>query len=105
MTHSNQKRVAILYPGDHLVRENANPENNRLSLIFKSLNDLGIAAEPAVYHDDFCEEVRQQLLRVDAVLVWHNPIQDGRDRSKLDPMLREVADAGVFVSKQHSTLS
>jgi hypothetical protein len=65
---------------------------------FQALADLNIHAEPAVYHDDFCEEVRRQLVPVDAVLVWRNPIQDGCDRSILDPMLREVAAAGKFVS-------
>ncbi|HXV83798.1 MAG TPA: Cj0069 family protein, partial [Candidatus Binatia bacterium] len=30
--------------------------------------------------------------------VWVNPIQDGRNRSVLDSMLREVAAAGIFVS-------
>lgn len=104
MTEKDKKRVAILYPGDREVRENATPDNNRLSLIFKSFGDLGVHAEPAVYHDDFCEEVRQQLTRVDAVLVWHNPIQDGRDRSRLDPMLREIAAAGVFVSTHPETI-
>lgn len=42
--------------------------------------------------------MRDQLLQVDAALVWMNPIEGGRDRSLLDGMLREVADAGVFVS-------
>ena len=32
------------------------------------------------------------------MLVWVNPIEQGLDRSKLDPLLREVADAGVWVS-------
>src|SRR5207245_1290695 len=32
------------------------------------------------------------------VLVWVNPIEQGRDRSQLDPLLREVAAAGVWVS-------
>ena len=104
MTDKNKGRVAILYPGDREARKTATPDNNRLSLIFKSLADLGVHAEPAVYHDDFWEEVRQQLLQVDAVLVWHNPIQDGRDRSILDPMLREVANAGILVSTHPDTI-
>jgi hypothetical protein len=91
-------RIAILYPGDYETRKNATPENNRLAKIFQALAEIGVHAEPAVYHDQFCEEVRQQLLQVDAVLVWMNPIQDGRDRSILDPMLREVAASGVYVS-------
>jgi hypothetical protein len=37
-------------------------------------------------------------MRVDGVLVWVNPIEGGRDRSVLDSMLRDVANAGVFVS-------
>jgi hypothetical protein len=57
-----------------------------------------VHAEPAVYHDEFCDEVRQQLMQVDAVLVWMNPIQDGRDRSILDPILRDVASKGIYVS-------
>jgi len=90
--------VAILYPGDYEARENATPEHNRLSSMFQALIDKGIRAEPAVYNDEFCEEVRQQLMRVDVVLVWRNPIQDGQDRSILDPMLSEVAETGVYVS-------
>ena len=104
MTAGNQKRVAILYPGDRRVRENATSENNRLALIFQALSELGVDAEPAVYHDDFSEEVRAQLLRVDAVLVWYNPIQDGRDRSILDPLLRDISAAGVFVSTHPDTI-
>lgn len=98
MTEDQHGKVAILYPGDYEARQNATPENNRLASIFQSLINLGVRTEPAIYHDDFCEEVRRQLMRVDVVLVWMNPIQDGCDRSILDAMLIEVADAGVYVS-------
>ena len=66
--------------------------------MFRALTDAGLLAEPAVYHDDFSEEVRPQFMAADAVLVWMNPIQDGRNRSILDPLLRNVAADGVFVS-------
>lgn len=91
-------RVALLYPGDREKRKAATPSNNRFAAVFDALTVLGAHAEPAVYHDDFCDEVRQQLLQVDAVLVWFNPVEGGRDRSVLDAMLREVAASGVFVS-------
>jgi hypothetical protein len=91
-------RVAILYPGDSEARQNAAPETGRFSKVFQALAGLGMRAEPAVYHDDFCEGVRRQIMRVDAVLVWVNPIEDGRDRTVLDAMLRKVAASGVFVS-------
>lgn len=98
MTKSSRGRVAILYPGNHEARRSATPENNRFSQVFRALANLGMHVEPAVYHDEFCEEVRQQLMHVDGVLVWVNPIEGGRDRSILDVMLGEVASAGVFVS-------
>ncbi len=98
MTDPKRGQVAILYPGDREARQNATLDNNRLAPIFHALADRGIHAQPAVYHDDFREEVRRQLLSVDIVLVWMNPIQDGRDRTVLDDLLREVADAGVYVS-------
>ena len=91
-------RVAIVYPGDREARRTATPEKSRFSGVFGALAKLGVDAEPAVYHDDFCDEVREQLLTVDGVLVWVNPIEAGRDRTVLDAMLREVALSGVFVS-------
>lgn len=66
--------------------------------MFSALATRGIHAEPAIYHDDFREDVREQLLHVDGVLVWVNPLEGGRDRSALDAMLRGVAASGVFVS-------
>ena len=98
MTGDCRCRVAILYPGDREARQNAAPENSRFLPVFQALAALGVQAEPAVYHDDFCAEVRLQLMQLEGVLVWVNPIEGGRDRSMLDAMLREVAAAGVFVS-------
>jgi hypothetical protein len=97
-TQDNSGRVAVLYPGDHEARRNATHENNRFSELFMAFAAKGIHVEPAVYQDDFCQEVREQLMQVDGVLAWVNPIEGGRDRSILDSMLREVAAAGVFVS-------
>src|SRR4051812_12855550 len=66
--------------------------------MFAALAALGAEAEPVVYADDRIDAVREQLLGLDGVLVWVNPIQQGRDRSLLDPLLCEAADAGVWVS-------
>jgi hypothetical protein len=98
MTGTARSRVAILYPGDREARRTATPEKCRFSKVFDALAALGAHAEPAIYHDEFCEEVRQQLLKVDGVVVWVNPIEDGSDRSVLDAMLREVSASDVFVS-------
>ena len=96
--NSPARRVAILYPGDRAARLGATAENNRFAPIFKAMSEIGLAPEPAVYHDELVDEVKSQLLRVDGILVWVNPIEGGRDRSILDAMLRDVAARGVFVS-------
>lgn len=98
MNDEQNIRIAIVYPGDAEARRAATADNNRFSPLFHALKELGIQSEPAVYHPAFADEVRQQLLQADGVLVWVNPIQDGHDRTVLDAMLRDVADAGVFVS-------
>ena len=91
-------KVALLYPGDRAARDRANPAESRFAALFDALAAAGIHAEPAVYHDDFADEVCEQLRRVALVLVWHNPIEGGRRRDRLDAMLRHVAVAGVVVS-------
>ena len=91
-------KVAVLWPGDRAARASATPHNNRYKQIFGALAALGIQAEPAVYADNMASEVREQLLQVDGVLVWVNPIFDGGNRAMLDAMLRDVAAKGIWVS-------
>ena len=98
MTNEKDFKVAILYPGDSDARKAATPQTSKFVPVFQVLAGLGLQVEPAVYHDDFSNAVRDQLMRMDAVLVWVNPIEDGRNRSQLDAMLREVAAGGVYVS-------
>jgi hypothetical protein len=73
-------------------------DNCKLRGVFAAFRDFGVEAEPVVYSDDTVESVREQLLSLDCVLVWVNPIEQGLDRSTLDPLLRDVARTGVFVS-------
>jgi hypothetical protein len=91
-------KVALLWRGDRQAQRDATPHNNRFSRIFEELAALGIAAEPAVYADDRAPEVREQILKLDGVLVWVDPISDGQDRATLDAMLRDVASRGIWVS-------
>jgi hypothetical protein len=91
-------RLAVLWRGDREARRSATPQNNRFSRVFEALAALGVEAAPAVYADDVVAEVREQLLKVDGVLVWVDPISDGKNRTTLDAMLRDVASKGVWVS-------
>ena len=102
MTHIPS--LALLYPGDRAARDRADPAESRFNALFQACGTAGIRAEPAVYHDDFADEVAAQLRRVEGVLVWCNPIEGGRRRDRLDAMLREVADAGVLVSAHPDTI-
>src|SRR5882724_13714670 len=98
MAGAKSYRVAVLWRGDHEARRAATPQNNRYHRVFEELAALGIHAEPAVYADDIADEVREQLLAVDGVLVWVDPIHQGQTRTVLDAMLREVASRGPWVS-------
>src|SRR5437764_10496711 len=98
MAGFNQYRVAILWRGDREARRAATPENNRYHRIFAELAALGVDAEPVVYAEEFVEEVREQLLAVDGVLVWVDPLSGGRTRTRLDALLRDVAARGPWVS-------
>ncbi|MDN8611973.1 Cj0069 family protein [Variovorax ginsengisoli] len=96
--------VALLYPGDRAARDRSDPAESRFAALFTAFASAGVAAEPAVYHDDFADEVAAQLRGVDAVLVWCNPVEAGRRRDRLDAVLREAAQAGVFVSTHPDTI-
>ena len=104
MVNSRQPSLALLYPGDRALRDRADPAESRFGALFDACAAAGIRTEPAVYHDDFADEVAAQLRGVDAVLVWCNPIESGRRRDRLDAMLRGVADAGVLVSAHPDTI-
>jgi len=89
-------KVALLWRGDLEARNF--PRNARLEPVFEALAVHSVYAEAAVYSDDWVDELRSQLLALDAVLVWVDPISDGKNRIELDAMLRVVASHGVWVS-------
>jgi hypothetical protein len=57
-------RVAVVWRGDREARRMATPQNNRFSRVFEELAAIGIHAEPAVYDEEFANELRDQLLGV-----------------------------------------
>ena len=73
-------------------------EQCRLRGVFAAFEALGVTAAPVVFSDASVDAVREKVLALDGLLVWVNPIEQGLDRSRLDPLLREVAAAGVWVS-------
>jgi hypothetical protein len=95
---SEAGKLALLWPRDAPKWRAAAPRDYRLHRVFEAMATLGIEAEPALYADDVADRVREQLLRCDGVLVWVDPLSEGRDRVVLDVLLRDVASNGVWVS-------
>src|SRR3954462_11267241 len=99
MTAAATGKLALLWRGDREARCNATPQSSRFKHVFEELAAIGISAEPAVYADEMASEVQEQLLNVDGVLVWVDPISKAQeDRSTLDAMLRDVASTGIWIS-------
>ncbi|UPJ55266.1 Cj0069 family protein [Bradyrhizobium sp. 192] len=95
---SPRRTVAILSRGDAVARRDATPKSGRFVDVFEALAAVGVEGHPVIYDESFADAAREQLLAADGVLVWVNPIQDGRNRVSLDAMLRDVANRGMWVS-------
>lgn len=105
MTNPGPKpTVALLFRGDREARDRLTLAQSRLAKIGAALEGAGLAPQAAVFDDAFAEEVRRQLLALDGVLVWVDPFTPSGDRSVLDALLREVAQAGVLVSAHPDTI-
>jgi hypothetical protein len=98
MTVGKAEKVGLLWRGNRSEGGEGTAQNDRLNRVFEALIALGILAEPAIYADDMVDDVREQLLKLDGVLVWVDPISDGQNRTQLDAMLRDLASKGVWVS-------
>jgi hypothetical protein len=90
-------RVALMWRGDPATAP-AMREEADFRLLWDALTGEGVEAEGVVYSDEAVDAVRDRLLACDGVVVWVNPIAEEGNRSTLDPMLREVASQGVWVS-------
>ena len=94
----NKRRVAIVFPADARALARTRVAQSRLAATAEALAAAGIDVVSAPYTDQIAEEIETRLAGVDAVLVWFNPNEAGRDRSVLNEMLRSIAAKGVIVS-------
>lgn len=100
MTSSNgpsgRVRVGVLWRGEPGAQRP--PEDRGLGSLFEALAALRVDIVPVTFGEERVEEVAAQLRRLDGVLVWVNPIQNGVNRQRVDELLRQVAATGVWVS-------
>src|SRR5487761_1076585 len=74
-------RIGLLWRGDPAADPYSTPGAERLGPLMAALRRLNVAAVPVIYRDDALDSVRGQLLGLDGVMVWVNPIQDGVNRA------------------------
>lgn len=98
MPHEARSRIGVLWRGDRRMPTAAPRADRGLGALYAAFTHLPVDLELVPYDDGAVDEVRTQLLALDGVLVWVNPIQDGHDRGRLDRLLREVSARGVWVS-------
>jgi hypothetical protein len=98
MAKTDSGRIGILWRGERTTDSINTAEKGRLQPIFEALRARGVLPEPVVFSDDAVDGVRQQLLQLDGVLVWVDPIMGDTDRTNLDALLREAASERAWVS-------
>jgi hypothetical protein len=91
------KRIAFLIYGDSASTRNALTEEKYRELA-ETFSLQQFEVDSIVYNDESADQLFKRLLQYKAVLVWINPIEQGRDRKKLDALLIKLADGGCFVS-------
>jgi len=70
----------------------------------ESFVEHSMSVETVLYNDTLFDSYRDSLRKLDALLVWVNPIEHGRDRTILDGLLTELETAGVFISSVPETI-
>jgi len=91
-------KIAVLWHQRHASGSSTDLSQGRFVPLYNAIQSLGMSVHPLVYSDETADQVGAQLLQMDAVLVWVNPVEKGQSRQKLNQLLCEVSEAGVFVS-------
>ena len=96
-------RIALVVRGDRGAPI-ADRMSDRLTPVVEALARVDLVAEIAIFGEAAAGEVSSQLVGVDGVLVWVDPVSGSDDRSTLDALLRKVAAEGVWVSAHPDTI-
>ncbi|TBA37490.1 hypothetical protein ELH18_08405 [Rhizobium ruizarguesonis] len=75
-------QIAIVWRGDREARRAATPQNNRFHRIFEELAAVGLTPEPAVFDEEFADEVLacdarrrdSDVKRQASLWTWSKPI-------------------------------
>lgn len=75
---------------------------DRLAPLSAAIARQGLDPAPIPYRHDNHEAVAQLLEDCSAVMVWVNPVEEGRDRRRLDSLLHDLERTGIVVSASHA---
>lgn len=89
--------VAIIIYGGSNSGRNALTEEKYRDLAH-AFSEQGFAVSSVLYNDEAADTLAGELLKFDAILVWVNPVEKGKDRKILDALLTGLAAKGKFVS-------
>jgi hypothetical protein len=93
----NKKSIAILVYGDANSGRDAVTEEKYKDLA-GSFSAQGFTVKSVLYNDEDADKLESVLLNFDAILVWVNPIEQGKGRKRLDMLLCQLSDQARFVS-------
>ncbi len=100
---TKRPRIGILWRGPSGTPRPA--ASRKLDLLFDALSEQGAEVEPVAFEDHRVDEVRAQISRLDGLLVWVNPIQDGANRGRVDELIREASARRIFVSADPAVIA
>lgn len=95
--------IALMIYGEPGSAKNALTEEKYKKLA-ASFIEKGFDVHSVCYHNSVADALSKQLLKFDAILVWVNPIEQQGDRKRLDALLKDLSDNGVFVSAHPETI-
>ncbi len=89
--------LAIMVYGEGNSQRDALTEEKYRDLA-AAFSSQGFDVRSVLYNDEQAEALADSLPAFDAVLVWVNPIEQGKDRKQLDALLTNIAARSCFVS-------
>lgn len=93
-------RVALVWHGDREAWESASVDGSRFAGLGAELRAQGLDPQALIYNDEFVADFLERALAFRCVLVWVNPIEQGRDRAILDGALNNLVERGIVVSAE-----
>jgi len=99
----HSKSIALMLYGDANITRDALTDDKYKDLA-AALSAQGYSVSSILYNDSLAERLARELQKFDAVLVWVNPIEQGRDRRVLDSMLAGLSANGCLVATHPSTI-